>query len=266
MIDRNQWTKYHVNALRHCSDELLQSRDYALIGLAGEVGELLDALKKRHWHDADVPADKLSEEAGDVMWYVALLSAQGHAVGAADAVYTYRRGPESMPTWIGDMARKIVHELGCASNHVSAGGQWYAGRLVEMVSSILDEHGLSLFDALTFNRAKLDARHGEGYRAAHYHARPNPWVQDEFGTWRMAPPSGRMFALRRHSDGRWTADEEHPCGTEAAWSSAQPSARAAVIDLALEITEHMDPPEADELLAWAMGVPMPHGCGGEVTP
>jgi NTP pyrophosphatase (non-canonical NTP hydrolase) len=266
MITRDQWIDYCDDVLRHCPDHLRQDQHYALIGLAGETGELLDALKKRHWHGADVPDDKLVEEAGDVMWYVALLASQGHAVGAADAVYAYRRGPEPIQTWIGEMARKIVHELGCASNHVSAGGQWYAGRLVEMVSSILDAHGSSIADALAHNRAKLTARHGEGYRAAHYHARPHPWVQDQFGTWRTAPPSGLMFALRHFSGGRWGADEEHPCGTEAAWSSAQPSARGAVLDLALEITEHMDPPEADELLAWAMDVPLPPGAGEEAAP
>jgi hypothetical protein len=265
MITRDQWQEYFDDVLRHCPDHLRQARDYALIGLAGEAGEFLDALKKRHWHGADVPSDKLVEEAGDVMWYVALLASQGHAVGAADAVYSYWCGPEPIQAWIGDMARKIVHELGCASNHVSAGGQWYAGRLVEMVSSVLDEHGLSLFDALTANRAKLAARHGEGYRADHYQT-PNPWVHDEFGTWLTEPPSGRMFALRRQSDGRWIAAEEHPHSTHGAWSSSQPSARAAVLDLALEITEHMDADDADELLAWAMDVPMPHGCGGEVAP
>jgi NTP pyrophosphatase (non-canonical NTP hydrolase) len=265
MITRDQWQEYCDDVLRHCPTDHPNrtDRDYALLGLAGETGEFLDALKKRHWHVADVPSDKLIEEAGDVMWYVALIASQGHAVGSPDAVYAYRRGAEPLQTWLGDMARKIVHELGRASSHVAAGGQWYAGRLVEMVSSILDEHGLSMADALTANRAKLAWRHGEGYRADHYQT-PNPWVQDEFGTWRTAPPSGRMFALRHFSGGRWGADEEHPCGTEAAWSSAQPSARAAVLDLALEITEHMDPPEADELLAWAMDVPLPPGCGEEV--
>jgi len=266
MITHDQWIEHCYDVLRHYPEDHPNraDRDYALIGLAGETGEFLDLLKKKHWHGADVPSDRLIEEAGDVMWYVALLASQGHAVGASDAVYAYRRGEEPLQTWIGDMARRIIHELGCASSHVSAGGQWYAGRLVEMVSSLLDEHGLSMADALEFNRAKLDARHGDGYRAEHYHAPPNPWVQDEFGTWRTEPPSGRVCARRRHSDGRCPCDEEHPCGTEGAWSSPQPSARGAVLDLALEITEHMDPPEADALLAWAMDVPLPPGCGGEV--
>jgi NTP pyrophosphatase (non-canonical NTP hydrolase) len=258
MITRDQWQEYFDDVMRHCPDHLRQDRDYALFGLAGEAGEFLDALKKRHWHGAPVPDDKLVEEAGDLMWYVALLASQGHAVGAADAVYAYRRGPEPLHTWIGDMARRIVHELGCAWNHVSAGGQWYAGRLVEMVSSILDAHGLSMADALTSNRAKLAARHGEGYRAEHYQTPPNPWQGDGDGGWYTDLPGGLIMLSLRRLGGHWFAE---CAGYE---SLMRKVGRVALLDVAIDLAEWMDADDADELLAWAMDVPLPPGCGGEV--
>ena len=43
---------------------------YAL-GLAGEVGEVLDDIKKREYHRRYIPMSHTKEELGDVMWYVA---------------------------------------------------------------------------------------------------------------------------------------------------------------------------------------------------
>jgi NTP pyrophosphatase (non-canonical NTP hydrolase) len=260
MITRDQWQEYFDDVMRHCPDHLRQDRRYALIGAAGEVGEFLDVLKKKHWHGAPVPDDKLLEEAGDVMWYVALLASQGHAVGASDAVYAYRRGAEPLQTWIGEMARKIIHELGCASNHVSAGGQWYAGRLVEMVSSVLDAHGLSMADALAFNRAKLSWRHGEGYRADHYQSPPNPWQDDGNGGWYTDLPGGLIILTMRRVGGRWDA---RCAGYD---SLARSNGRVAILDVITELAEDSDVEVADEFLGWACDVPLPPGAGDEVAP
>ncbi len=52
-------------------DECMAERlkNYAL-GLTGETGELVDALKKILYHDHPVDKAKLAEEAGDAMWYL----------------------------------------------------------------------------------------------------------------------------------------------------------------------------------------------------
>lgn len=47
-----------------------QLMHYAL-GLAGEVGEVCDDIKKREFHGRDIPLEHTKEELGDVMWYVA---------------------------------------------------------------------------------------------------------------------------------------------------------------------------------------------------
>lgn len=41
------------------------------LGLAGEAGEFANMIKKITAHGHDIPPDKLAEELGDVMWYVA---------------------------------------------------------------------------------------------------------------------------------------------------------------------------------------------------
>ena len=43
------------------------------LGLAGESGEVCDAIKKREYHGRQVTDEHLIEELGDVMWYVANL-------------------------------------------------------------------------------------------------------------------------------------------------------------------------------------------------
>ena len=43
------------------------------LGLAGETGEVCDAVKKREYHGRQVADAHLIEELGDVMWYVANL-------------------------------------------------------------------------------------------------------------------------------------------------------------------------------------------------
>lgn len=43
------------------------------MGVAGEAGELCDYLKKCLFHGHQVDAEKVAKEAGDVLWYLAVL-------------------------------------------------------------------------------------------------------------------------------------------------------------------------------------------------
>ena len=47
---------------------------YPALGLAGEVGELLNKIKKIARDDAPINKDDLKGELGDVLWYVSQLS------------------------------------------------------------------------------------------------------------------------------------------------------------------------------------------------
>ncbi len=46
----------------------------AAMGLAGEGGEVIDYLKKVRFHGHELDRDKLIDETGDVLWYVAAMA------------------------------------------------------------------------------------------------------------------------------------------------------------------------------------------------
>ena len=46
----------------------------ACLGLAGEVGELNDMIKKAIYHGHDLNTSDLFKELGDIMWYVAMMA------------------------------------------------------------------------------------------------------------------------------------------------------------------------------------------------
>lgn len=45
----------------------------ACMGLAGEVGELVDMFKKHVFHETPLDEDHAKKELGDIQWYAALL-------------------------------------------------------------------------------------------------------------------------------------------------------------------------------------------------
>lgn len=68
------------------------------LGLAGEVGETIDLLKKVEGHGHEANLQKLKEEMGDILWYMAALcSAYGVSLQEAadeNVVKLKRRYPE----------------------------------------------------------------------------------------------------------------------------------------------------------------------------
>lgn len=66
---------YHACA-RHTSNTYTRADKIqnALLGLAGEVGELCDHYKKYMHQGHDIDYDHMAEETGDVMWYLAELA------------------------------------------------------------------------------------------------------------------------------------------------------------------------------------------------
>lgn len=65
--------EYQELALRTCSGE--SAKDplmTAVLGLSGESGEIADHMKKHLFHGHDLSEDKILDELGDIMWYVAI--------------------------------------------------------------------------------------------------------------------------------------------------------------------------------------------------
>ena len=59
--------KRTINTKLHLRDQL----NNFCLGLSGEVGEILDHFKKSFYQGHELDKDKLKNEIGDVMWYLA---------------------------------------------------------------------------------------------------------------------------------------------------------------------------------------------------
>lgn len=69
--------EYQELAQRTSSDEMTISAglSMAIMGIAGESGEVADLVKKYLFHKHPLDREKIVEEAGDLMWYIAELCA-----------------------------------------------------------------------------------------------------------------------------------------------------------------------------------------------
>lgn len=67
-----EYQDFAHQGIRHESEGKNLIVGFAL-GLGGESGEVIDAIKKREYHGRDIPIEHIKEELGDVMWYVANL-------------------------------------------------------------------------------------------------------------------------------------------------------------------------------------------------
>ena len=66
-------SEYQRLAIRTAGGDADSMAIYGPMGLAGETGEVVDYLKKVHFHGHDLDDDKLAEELGDVLWYAAAI-------------------------------------------------------------------------------------------------------------------------------------------------------------------------------------------------
>lgn len=66
-----QINEYQALAMRTANPECLNLSNVGL-GIAGEAGEVADAIKKHLHHGHDLDRDGLIKELGDVAWYIAL--------------------------------------------------------------------------------------------------------------------------------------------------------------------------------------------------
>lgn len=68
------------------------------LGLCGEAGEVADLVKKDAWHGQTLTNERLADELGDVLWYVAdMARARGIAledVAARNIAKLQRRYPD----------------------------------------------------------------------------------------------------------------------------------------------------------------------------
>lgn len=64
---------YQLEALRTAPDQGQRgTRIVAALGLAGEVGEFVEMVKKEAFHGKPLDVDAAGKELGDVLWYLSL--------------------------------------------------------------------------------------------------------------------------------------------------------------------------------------------------
>lgn len=93
-------SKYQRLAMRTATGKCFDPANAAL-GLTGEAGEVADEVKKCLYQGREWDAEKIIEELGDVMWYVALMAEYFGA--SLDSVMEYnidklqKRYPDGFP-------------------------------------------------------------------------------------------------------------------------------------------------------------------------
>lgn len=104
MFNENEFAA-HVNLLfvKPVDDHLGKSL-HAAVGIAGESGELLDAIKKTWIYNKPLDKENVLEECGDILFYlVAMLSNNGYSLGDA-AEHNVRKLAKRYPTGYTDQA------------------------------------------------------------------------------------------------------------------------------------------------------------------
>lgn len=66
--------EYQMAALRTAKVEDDQLLIECALGLAGEVGELIDHIKKHKFHGHKLDCDYIKKELGDIVWYAAVMA------------------------------------------------------------------------------------------------------------------------------------------------------------------------------------------------
>lgn len=150
---------------------------YAL-GLAGEVGEVVDLLKKAWGHGHPLDSEKLKKELGDSIWYVVALALQ-FDIGI-ERITPRRLIDDIGPDHRGQRALFLTTLVGCVNHRLLR--IWYSDswkdalfekRLARDLTGLFDQleqlgldNSIGLLDILQANVDKLRLRYPEGFSTA----------------------------------------------------------------------------------------------------
>lgn len=164
---------YQQFALKTADHTRENRKHYYAIGLAGEVGEVLNLLKKHHFHGHPLEKiqAKLMEEIGDCLWYaVMLLHECGQKVGYKDDDDFSSVIPEGTPHFVAgaESCLRLSKFVGQISesvlfNYMDGAISSDARTLVSGLAFFAQAYGGSLEQCAIDNVAKLAARYPNGF-------------------------------------------------------------------------------------------------------
>lgn len=70
-MDFKQYQTQASRTINHSAEQALANHG---LGLAGECGEVVELIKKHLYHGRPLDPDRLAEEIGDLLWYVAAVA------------------------------------------------------------------------------------------------------------------------------------------------------------------------------------------------
>lgn len=145
--------RYAADAARTDRGVEGQSLAFPLLGLVGEAGSLLSELKKKQRDPASYRShsDAVTEELGDVLWYLAAVARRGGVALSAVAAHLYRRDAQ----WRGVDDPTLTFEA--LQPHPIAPGGEPTANFEETLLDLASDVGLLIGD---FQAGRLELDHG----------------------------------------------------------------------------------------------------------
>lgn len=153
------FVKSKMGAHKNAADPI----DYAFVGLIGEVGELVNIIKKIEYHHDRSKLSKIPEESGDCFFYLVALMDFVNADPSVlpDDSSTHMELPQSID--LQDMVRGLLKQLDRLGEADTDYIHEDAIQFTQLLMAVLKRYGFNLQVALQNNIDKLNARYPNGY-------------------------------------------------------------------------------------------------------
>ena len=151
-------------------EELL---DNFAMGLVGEAGELFEIFKKHWYHGKKLDLNKLKEELGGVLWYIAgVYTVFGRGMDNDDAQAMFHIDTKTALSY---MLRKVTssytdlfyYGVGITYDDIYF-GSIELSKIVKTLTFVAENNGTTLNDVMEYNIAQLKERHPNGFDPSYH--------------------------------------------------------------------------------------------------
>lgn len=164
-------TEYQAAARRTINQALTHDEQLmaGILGMAGEVGELINMVKKHLYQGHELHDDKIVKEVGDCCWYLANLLTELD-IDIAAVPFAMLPPSPNYPTLlieihvnVSQMAQHITMTKTELKPYMRPRIQVTAGHILTGLTEILRFVGTELHDCLNQNISKLETRYKNGF-------------------------------------------------------------------------------------------------------